>query len=183
MTRGVVLAHCKSVSWISAISAALTVSLVSCSEGAEQKYNVPTSLCGTSMPAGLLSPVLPGGEEVLEKSESPADGVERCQVLVDNKIALVASQEWWNDRPNLTDIAQGQAYVELDNFSDDGRYIYSKRGAVGKVECAEPIRPGNELFAVVQVPEPGTANENAVKKIITEFTKALSSSKQCTGGA
>ncbi|MFJ8747740.1 hypothetical protein ACIREO_00080 [Streptomyces sp. NPDC102441] len=116
-----------------------------------------------------------------EKSESPADGVERCQVLVDNKVALVASQEWWNDKPNLTEIAQGQAYVEPENFSKDGMYIYSKRGAVGKVECAKPIRPGNELFAVVQVPESGRANETAVKKIIAEFSTALSSSNKCTG--
>lgn len=150
--------------------------------GSGTKIQRPNFLVWHIDAGGAAVSSTPRGEEVLEKSESPADGVERCQVLVDNKIALVASQEWWNDRPNLTDIAQGQAYVELDNFSDDGRYIYSKRGAVGKVECAEPIRPGNELFAVVQVPEPGTANENAVKKIITEFTKALSSSKQCTGG-
>ncbi|MFD9543805.1 hypothetical protein [Streptomyces sp. NPDC060022] len=113
---------------------------------------------------------------------SPADGIERCQVLVDGKVALIAGQEWWNDKPNLKEIALGQAYVELDNFSDNGRYIHSERGAVGKVDCVEPIKPGNELFSVLQIPEPGKSNAIAVKKIIIAFTKALASSDQCTTG-
>ncbi|WP_158709765.1 hypothetical protein [Streptomyces sp. NRRL S-15] len=162
------------------LAAALGFGLVSCSDGAERNYNVPTSLCGVSITAASLTPVLPAGEKVSQKSVSPADGVKRCQVSVDSKIVLVAGQEWWSDKPNLRQIAQGQAYVELEQFSDDGNYIYSGRGAVAKVKCAEPMRPENELFTVIQVPEPGRADATAVKKIITAFTTALSSSDQCT---
>ncbi|MFF4093053.1 hypothetical protein ACFYYY_04180 [Streptomyces sp. NPDC001834] len=153
---------------------------MSCSDEAEREYRVPNALCGTSVSTELLSPFLPPGKKVSEKSLTPADGIARCQVLVDGEIALVVSREWWSDKPNLTEIAQGQAYVELENFSDDGRYIHSERGAVGKADCARPVKPGNELFTVVQVPEPGRANADAVKALITGYTESMSSSDQCT---
>ncbi|MCC9739112.1 hypothetical protein [Streptomyces sp. MNU89] len=168
--------------WIATlVTATLALGLTGCSGEAERAYKTPASLCGVSLGSELLSPFLPPGSTISVVPSTPVDGTERCTVRVDGESAMVASQEWWDEASRATPqkVASAHAHVEPDHVSEDGRHVYSSRGAAWKVSCREPQRSKSELFIVLQIPESGNPNEDAMKKLAEAYAQEVAFSDKC----
>lgn len=101
----------------------------------ELEYAVPSSLCGTKVTSTSLEPLLPPGKEISEEPTA-AVGVERCRLQVDGKTVFSSSVEKRAADVSAQDVAESAVGVEpTDSATGDGRFIYSKTGAVGRVEC------------------------------------------------
>ncbi|MFD4371634.1 hypothetical protein [Streptomyces sp. NPDC058486] len=171
--------------------AAATLALVllasGCSQAKEEKraFEVPDSLCGTQVPAELLSPLLPAGGDKLEVKRRYPDmkGALSCDVVVDGTTDLGVDWEWREIGTSPGKIARENPYVKHDTYeSEDGRYVYADRGGVIRVAC-EPVvkhRKGTaELFAKVMVSNEGRSDAAAVKNLLLGYAKALSASSEC----
>ncbi len=163
------------------VTLAAVLSLAGCSEGEKREYAVPSDLCGVEVGGDLLDPFLPLGKKIAVTPAEPVDGITRCRVEVDGDVALQVAVEEWKNKPSLREIAAGQAYAKPEEMSSDKTYLYSDRGAVSKAECPQPTEPGAEVFTVVQVPESGTGDKDAMQRLIKAYTAAVSTSEVCTG--
>ncbi|MEW5624982.1 hypothetical protein AB1388_00145 [Streptomyces hydrogenans] len=168
--------------------AALTLVLLAsgCSEPEEEKraFEVPTSLCGTPVPAELLSSLLPAGGEKIEEEEKNGNGYFSCKVSVDGTDVLHASWSWWGEGTGATKVAGSMQGVDLDeHVSEDRTYTYADKGGVSRVTCPEPSVPTRktemELFAQIFVSGDGQPDEAAMEKLIQAYAKALSASPEC----
>ncbi|MFD8012911.1 hypothetical protein [Streptomyces sp. NPDC058955] len=166
---------------------ALVLLASGCSEAKEERraFEVPDTLCGTPVPAELLSPLLPAGGDTLEvKRRHPSlKGALSCDVVVDGTAALGVDWEWREIGSNPGRVARENPYVKHDTHeSEDGRYVYSDTGGVSRVDC-EPVvehRKGtSELFAAVSVSNDGRPDATAVKNLLVAYAKAVSASSEC----
>ncbi|NUK86301.1 hypothetical protein [Streptomyces lunaelactis] len=165
-----------------AIALGAALSACSNSKSEERKYAVPDSLCGVSVKSDLLSPFLPPGEKISTQKESPSGGTTRCNILVDGKVAVIASRIWWGKGAGdgVIDVAAVHAKVAPGQVSDDEKYLYSGTGSVGKTEgCADSTHPKQDLFTVIQVFASGRDDEAAMKRLIPAYTKAVEQSDEC----
>lgn len=172
---------------IAVVSVGIFVS--ACTTGGESRgFDVPKALCGTPVSPELLDPVLPKtGEKVTEQLSDDIEGIRRCRLSVDGKVALSASTEWWGEGTRVTKVASSQAGVLLDeHVSKDGHYTYAEKGGVARVTCPDPAVPSRredgELFATVFITDEGTPNESAMKDLVVAFADAAGKSEGCTGG-
>ncbi|MFE5791296.1 hypothetical protein ACFQ8C_01840 [Streptomyces sp. NPDC056503] len=166
---------------------ALVLLASGCSQAKEEKraFEVPDSLCGTPVPAELLSPLLPASGDKLEVKRRHPDmkGALSCDIVVDGTTDLGVDWEWRKIGPDPGRIARENPYVKRDTYeSEDGRYVYADRGGVIRVTC-EPVvehRKGtSELFASVLVSNEGRSDSEAVKNLLEGYAKALSASPEC----
>ncbi|MFD1829259.1 hypothetical protein ACFSJS_06235 [Streptomyces desertarenae] len=112
---------------------------------------------------------------------SGAEGMDRCLIRVDGKHALALNIEWWEEGTSLSKFASVFPGVDPgDKESEDGRYLYSDTGAVGKVTCPKPRKSGDDLFVAARTSEVGTPDEAAMKKLITAYAEAVGKSDECT---
>ncbi|MGW6456600.1 hypothetical protein ACWF94_11870 [Streptomyces sp. NPDC055078] len=129
----------------------------------------------------LLTPLLSGGEKIAVSERTPAQGIWQCEVTVDGKVVLKASQEWWHRGSSLAMVARLNAYVKDGTESEGGKTYASKTGAVGRVACAQPKKPDSVLYAIVGVTSHLKPGESATRDFITNYADAVgSSSPQCT---
>ncbi|WP_101256078.1 hypothetical protein [Streptomyces barkulensis] len=166
-----------------AVSAAFVLLLglgtASCS-AQEKNYEIPSSLCGTAVSPDLTEPLLPPGEEISTAVSDRADGMTRCLVYVDDTQVLTFNIEWWKKGTSPARFASVFPNVEPgDKETEDGRFIYSGTGAVGKVTCPEPRKPDDDLFVAARVDEPGKPDEAAMKKLIAAYAEAVGKSGEC----
>ncbi|WP_406274492.1 hypothetical protein OHT93_27940 [Streptomyces sp. NBC_00191] len=155
--------------------------LTGCSNGEEREYAVPTSLCGATVRADLLSPFLPPGAKVSVKDTTPVEGTKRCNVSVDGKLAVVASREWWEKDERITKVAFAHAHVELDSSESSGNYLYSGTGAVGRTEgCTDPAFKGQSMFTAIQVYASDLDDAKSMQSLIAEYTESVEKSAECT---
>ncbi|WP_112469551.1 hypothetical protein [Streptomyces triticisoli] len=163
------------------ILTALGALVVGCSRASEVKeYDVPKSLCGVSVAPELLARLLPSGQEVDVQEKNPVPSRKRCQVDVDGKIALMASQEWWGKTDSLIDVAN--AHPKLDSAQPTDSYVYlsSGTGAVGRVKnCASPDHTEHTLYAVIEVYAKDVNDAAAMKKLITDYTEVVETGETC----
>jgi hypothetical protein len=165
-------------------SACLAVfcALVGCS-GAEEKkeYAVPKALCDVAVDRQVLAELLPPGKQVEVAEKHPVNRRTECQVNVDGNASLIASQEWWEDSDSILDVAASVPQLESAKLTDDSNtYIQSGTGAVMKTKtCISPDHPDHTLFTAIEVHADGVDNADAVKKLITGYTRAVESSKTC----
>ncbi|WP_158778899.1 hypothetical protein [Streptomyces cellulosae] len=75
------------------------------------------------------------------------------------------------------------AYDKMDDsqLTDDGRFLYSGTGAVGKTatSCKSSDHPDQSLYGVVQVFTPDRSDADAMKNFIMAYSKALADSNEC----
>ncbi|MET9964605.1 hypothetical protein ABZZ80_01410 [Streptomyces sp. NPDC006356] len=164
-----------------ALAGALIVTACSSGEENEKNYTVPRTQCGISLNPELLAPFLPGGERIAVKQSSPNGGTKRCDVIIDGQIAVREVQAWWSEGESVTSVAG--AYAKMDNgqATGDNRYFYSDTGGIGKAAepCKSTEHPGQDLYGIVQVFASGRADSDAMKSLITSYTKALEGSDEC----
>lgn len=159
------------------LAATLTFT-ASCSSPARE-YAVPTDLCGVKIVAAVLEPVLPPGKEA-SLHPTAAGGNKRCRLHVDGKAVLSASIEPWEKDTSAQDVARGALAVgPLDTPSKDHRYIYSKTGAVGRVNCPIPQNSNRSVWATVRVTHNDATNTD-MKSLITAYTDAVAASGECS---
>ncbi|MEU0602129.1 hypothetical protein ABZ484_28385 [Streptomyces sp. NPDC006393] len=161
--------------------AALGALVVGCSGTSEAKeYEVPKSLCGVSVDPKVLGQLLPPGKDIDLQEKNPVPSRKRCQVNVDDKIALMASQERWEDTDSLVDVADAHPKLDAAKPTGSGVYLSSGTGAVGRVtNCASPDHAEHTLYAVIEVYAKDVDDAAAVKKLITAYTGALEGGKGC----
>ncbi|MFE5791295.1 hypothetical protein ACFQ8C_01835 [Streptomyces sp. NPDC056503] len=143
---------------------------------------MPDSLCGTPVPAELLSPALPAGGEKLTEERKDGNGYFRCTLSVDGTSVLDAKWDWTEAGRTARSVAYDNPYRDLaDVESQDKRYVYSDTGGVSRVTC-EPVvahRKGQaELFATVALSD-RQAPAPEVKKLLLAYAEALSASAEC----
>lgn len=154
------------------------LSIAACSSP-EKQYTVPDSLCGIKVPQKVLEEVLPSGEELTERQES-SGSTKRCRIHVDGDSVLSASTERWEGDTTASDVAQSALGVDpQDQRSDEGRYVYSSTGAVGKVDCAQSEEAHEPLWASVRITHDGAKSADMLA-LVKAYTEAVGSSPTCT---
>ncbi|GAA2405828.1 hypothetical protein GCM10010420_37170 [Streptomyces glaucosporus] len=147
----------------------------------ERNYTIPEALCGTAISPDLLEPLLPPGDKLSTTLSDRVEGMKRCLVNVDGKQVLAVGTEWWEKGTSLRVAALTIANVDSDDKeTEDGRYLYSENGAIGKVTCPKPRKPDDDLLVTARVHEPGTPDEAAMKKLIAAYAEAVGKSDECT---
>ncbi len=166
---------------ISLLLVALGAFAVGCSEASEAKeYGVPKSLCGVPVASKVLERLLPPGQAIDVQEKSPAPSRKLCQVHVDDRLTLAASQEWWEKTDTLIGVAN--AHPKLDSAQPTDSYVYlsSGTGAVGRVkDCTSPDHTRHTLYAIIEVHAEGVSDAAAMKELITGYAKAVETGGTC----
>ncbi|RFC74041.1 hypothetical protein DXZ75_46080 [Streptomyces sp. AcE210] len=78
-------------------------------------------------------------------------------------------------------MANSNAKTDDGTLTDDSRYMYSRTGAVGRIEdCADPTHPEQALFSVIQVFASDVDGDAAgMKRLIASYTQAVGESSDC----
>lgn len=115
------------------------------------------------------------------KQSSPNGGTKRCDVIIDGEIAVREVRAWWNEGESATAVADAYAKMDSGQVVDGDRLFYSGTGGVGKTadSCKSTEHPGQDLYDVIQVFTSGRADSDAMKNVITSYTKALEGSGEC----
>lgn len=167
--------------WAAAIGAALLVASVSaCSSSEpEREYATPKELCGTEVSATSLEPLLPPGKKIAVKPAS-AVGVKRCRLEVDGKVVFSTSVEKLGADTSARDVATSAIGVDPNDGADNGRFIYSKTGAVGRVECPKTAGADSSFWVTARVS--GDADAADMRRFIKEYATAAAGSGACAEG-
>ncbi|MDX3639017.1 hypothetical protein [Streptomyces sp. MB09-02B] len=163
---------------------AVTTAIAACSGGGgeeEKNYTVPSALCGIALKPVLLGAFLPGGDSISVKPASPNGGTKRCDVIVDGAVTVRQIQTWWSTGESASTVAAAYDKMEDGQVTDDNRYLYSGTGAVGKTSasCKSSDHLDQNMYAVIQVFTPDRSDSDAMKKLITAYTKELEDSSRC----
>ncbi len=93
---------------VAAISV-LAATMSACdSNTSAREYAVPEKLCGVAVDAGDLAPFLPDGKDITVRDES-GGGTKVCEVVVDDKLALRATQAWVEEGKTTAYFASSQS--------------------------------------------------------------------------
>lgn len=158
----------------------LGTALSGCSQEEKREYALPESLCGAPVQPELLDSLLPPGKKVSARTQTPNGGTRRCSVTVDDKVALVAGQIWWDKDEGVSDVAAAHAKVSPGTVTGSGKYLYSGTGAVGRTEgCETSEHPGQALFATLQLYASGRSDKAAMKSLIADYTTSVEKSGAC----
>lgn len=114
-------------------------------------------------------------------SRHETEGIRRCRIYVDGKEVLSASSEWLSKESSLLEVAAlpSNNVEPGDTVTKDGRYIYSKTGAIGKVTCLAPPTSGERVFVSIRI-SGGKPDAEALKNLIREYSKKLDNSDHCS---
>ncbi|MEU0660600.1 hypothetical protein [Streptomyces lavendulocolor] len=156
---------------------AMVLLTVSCS-APSREYAVPADLCGVEVAASALEPVLPPGKDA-SLHPTAVGGNKRCRLHVDGESVLSTSIEPWEKDASVQDVARVALEVDPgDTQSEDRRFLYSKKGAVGPVACPGANTADRSLWATVRVTH-DDATEEQMKTLITTFTDAVAAAGEC----
>lgn len=159
-------------------AALLAASVSACSSSApEREYATPGDLCGAKVSRAALEPLLPPGEKITAQSTSGA-GAKRCRLEVDGEVAFSSSVEKRAAGASAQDVATSAIGVEpTDSASDDGRFVYSKTGAVGRVECPASAGPDGSLWVTARATHPATAAD--MLDVVKEYADSVGQGGDC----
>ncbi|MGV9560455.1 hypothetical protein [Streptomyces sp. NPDC003522] len=155
--------------------------LVGCSgSGGQKEYGAPSALCGIPIDSKLILEFLPAGKEINVQEKQPVPSTKRCQVNIDNKWELVASQEWWEETASITEVADAHPQLDSAEPTEDKSVLFTGTGAVARVKnCATVKIPGYALYTALQLRTSDLENGSAMKKLITAYTKEVERSSEC----
>ncbi|MFE6960740.1 hypothetical protein [Streptomyces sp. NPDC057696] len=168
--------------WVALGAALLVTSVSACSSSApEREYATPKELCGsTKVSAASLEPLLPPGKKIAVEPTS-AVGVKRCRLEVDGTVVFSTSVEKRGADTSARDVATSASGVDPNDASaDNGRFIYSKTGAVGQVECPKSAGTDSSFWATARVSD--TADPADMHRFIKEYATAAAGSGACAEG-
>ncbi|MFJ5264635.1 hypothetical protein ACIQAC_29675 [Streptomyces sp. NPDC088387] len=162
--------------------ASVVGTLVGCSASdGSKEYDVPEALCGVSVDQDLVSELLPAGTSISVEEKNPVPSRTRCQVNIDGKAALIASQMWWEKGTDrMTDVADSIPELDSAEPADDDSVLYSGTGALRRVtSCSNADHPDHTFFTSVQVYGDGVDDAEATAALISAYTQALEGSGTC----
>ncbi|MEO3977384.1 hypothetical protein [Streptomyces sp. CAU 1734] len=151
---------------------------------AERNYATPERICGTEIPARILEPALPPGEEIREKVKD-LSGYKRCTLLVDGESEISLATDW-NDQDfpmeGMASASFGPLYRGMKMIWKE-THGFSATGAVGKVDCPSPRvahrSEDMQLFVIVNTYERQVKEED-MEALVTGFARAVAVSDECT---
>jgi hypothetical protein len=160
--------------------AALLLSVSGCgAEEERREYSVPESLCGLDLGAGLVDPFLPPGKRIHQIEEDDSTDWS-CDVSVDGEDVFQVTWEWWEPGWSTRRFASSQAYVKPEHEAADESYVYSGRGAVTAVRCAERGQDW-DVFLAARVRNEGVSDAEAMEEFIVAYREELMRSDPCAG--
>ncbi|PVE10165.1 hypothetical protein Y717_15065 [Streptomyces scopuliridis RB72] len=129
----------------------------------------------------MLDPLLPEGEVVSERSKT-TNGLKRCYVSVDGKVALATSIEWYEAGTPVAEIASKTVGAGPgDRVTADKRYTYSGNGA-GLIRCEDSSTidedVDGDLYTTVRVGD-DSVNAAAVLRMVEAYTTAVPTAGEC----
>ncbi|MEU0454937.1 hypothetical protein ABZ322_18365 [Streptomyces sp. NPDC006129] len=162
------------------------LALAACSSGNSQEkreYAVPGKLCGTAVERDELTAFLPSGKKLTTREKYLDDKrlTERCDVLVDGKLVVQTSREWWPYKESTSWFANSKTRNALGHQDDGGRFVYSEYEAFGKTEDCRRTTDAYEyaMFTGIQAFDSEHRDANAMKRLIISFTDAVQQSSDC----
>lgn len=162
---------------------AFSTALSGCSgDDTKREYAVPRTLCGIAIDSDDLAPFLPAGKEIRTKGTS-GGGINRCRVIVDDKIAATTTRAWLEDNRTTAYFATGQALGALNHSADGARFRYSGNEAFGKTRNCVDTEYEQELYTAVQISESKHRDADAMKRLIFSYTSQVEQSAECSAGA
>lgn len=155
--------------------AVLALSLSACSSSPQREYDIPTSLCGTTISPDLLKPFLPAGKKV-RVEDSPSRSERSCSVLVDDKEAVTLGQSWWPEGTPAHKVQDDNPGLKpLKKEAEGGHFAYTDTNAVRLVPCTAAQAGHGMLYADGWTS--GSGDEAAMRKLISAYSEA--SVKKC----
>ena len=98
-------------------------------------------------------------------------------------MVFVASQEWSaKDRPALN-VARLIPEVVEEDLEGGGHFWFSRKGAALRVDCPNPIKRDDYLYAVPRISGPQDPEVEDVKAFTRNYAKGIAKSKQCNKSA
>ncbi|MFD3341661.1 hypothetical protein ACFWVW_21280 [Streptomyces anthocyanicus] len=164
--------------------AALTV-IAGCSNGDEKgdrNYAVPSTLCGISVNSDEIGPFFPAGESITVQKDDHL-GSQICKVIVDKKLILTATQSWVAKGKTTAYFTSGQTLEKISLSSNAGQYRFSGNEGFGKAADCAHNEQDQELYTALQFQGSKHNDSDAMKYLITSYTKEVESSAQCTADA
>ncbi|GAA3842134.1 hypothetical protein GCM10022206_95180 [Streptomyces chiangmaiensis] len=142
-----------------------------------REYAIPKDLCGTEISSTLLEPLLPPGKEIVIRSTSAVD-VQRCRLQIDGEVAFSSSVERRGADVSARDVAMSAIGVgPSDTSTDNGRFIYSKTGAVGRIECKSSENSDSSLWVTARTSHASDASD--MRQFIEQFAEAVGKTGAC----
>lgn len=146
-----------------------------------RNYKIPNVLCNIDFDSALISPFLPGGDDIVVDSTSPNGGTERCDVAIDGNTAVRLTRAWWDSKESAATVAAAYDKMKDGRVDEDGHMLYSGTGGVGEVNsCTSADHPGQVLFAVVQAFTPDHDDPDAMKNLVKAYSTAIGKSDACS---
>nr|QIY98628.1 hypothetical protein HEP87_37480 [Streptomyces sp. S1D4-11] len=142
-------------------------------------YAVPDKACGVTVDSDSLSPLLPNGKKLTQKSYDAGPESPRCRLLVDQNLAVYLSGDVVAGDVDPVKV-QDQALVRLGSpaAADIGdEAVIADRGAMAVASCA--YKGKQQKFAVLiqlqkNVPEKASERRNALRSFLRSyFPKAM----------
>ncbi|MFF9120469.1 ferrous iron transport protein A [Streptomyces massasporeus] len=161
-----------------AISALVAVLSGCGGDESERDYAVPDSLCGVAVDADELGPFLPDGKEITVRDKS-GGGTTVCEVVVDDELALRATQAWVEEGKTTAYFASSQTLTAPEESAEDDRLRYSGNEAFGKTKDCIDKQHGQELYTAVQAQGSDHKDADAMKRLITDYTSEVEGSTSC----
>ncbi|WP_159072800.1 hypothetical protein [Streptomyces glaucescens] len=163
--------------------AVLVAALSGCGgDESRRDYAIPENLCGIAVDADDLGQFLPDGEDVTEREKS-GGGTKVCEVVVDDKLALRATQAWVEEGKTTAYFASSQSLEAPEQSADDERFRYSGNEAFGKTGGCVDERNGQELYTAVQAQGSEHSDADAMRRLITAYTSQVEASASCGASA
>ncbi|MFI6873136.1 hypothetical protein ACIBL6_06840 [Streptomyces sp. NPDC050400] len=173
------MAHNRGYPLAAALGTALLITSVgACSSPVpEREYAVPNNLCGAQVSKTSLEPILPPGKKISEQPTSGV-GVDRCRLQVDGEVVFSSSVETRAEDASAHDVAQSAIGVEPSDFAtDNGRFIYAKTGAVGRVQCPPSPETEASLWVTARTTHPASAKD--MLALIKDYAKGTAETNAC----
>ncbi|MEU6526036.1 hypothetical protein ABZ892_25230 [Streptomyces sp. NPDC046924] len=165
------------------LTALLTLTLAGCS-GTGRDYSVPRDLCGVTVDPDLISPFLPDGKKLTQRSYDNGVVSPRCRVSVDKHLIVYISDDVV---PADVDPIQVQArgLLRLGNPSPvdvgDAARI-ADRGATAVADCTregEPMRFVTTIELEKEIPEETSKRRSDLTQLLRAYLPKAMAAVNC----
>ena len=156
----------------STLVCAVMLSSTACSEGGRD-YAAPGDLCGVTVDSQLVSPLLPDGKKLTQRSSDAGAASPRCRVSVDDNLVLYISSDLVSPGTDPLKV-QDRGLQRLGNPSPadvgDAARV-ADRGAMAVADCIR--RGGKERIAtLIQLEKEYPQDASQRRKDLTQLLRA-----------